>query len=407
MRFFYLKLSAFLSAVAVAILCLIFLFCNHNDRLIQFVPAEAEAYFHAETRDLLKLPQNQWQTYTAWLAEKSAISAGRWESIFRGLNNEIGIFSINGQVFGVTKNNYRTLGLIARQEMPFTVEKDIIYFPALNISANKLTGAPWFRATRRKIVFSDYVLYLKKLNGNTFPFPSLGTEQPIAAFGNVNDGVLKLKVRGDVGQSIRTKQKPQLTQLPENFNFYFRNINTGTMTQKAEYTTENFRFNLLKLIKGPVEYLDTTAGFTLFANTTDNPLEELKSNLANLLALTEPTRKEKALPDGTVAIQRVVDPSAWQFKETLEDGQSVWELTNVNQENSLSILQRGKMYSIKHYPKASNPEWTISTDIFDKCNKFRNESSALLNLKQLSKQTSLNNLYLINQSASKLVVCID
>ena len=407
MHFFFLKLTALLSAVVVTILCLIFLFASHNDHLVQFVPGEAEAYLHAETRDLLKLPQNQWQTYTAWLASKSAISADRWGSLFRSLNDEIGLFSLNGQVFGVTNNNYRTHGLIARQEIPFTVENKIIYFPALNVSSNKLTDSPWFHTTRRKIVFSDYVLYFKKLNGNTFPFPSLGNEKPIAAFGHVNNGVLKLKVRGDVGQDVRGKQPPQLANLPDNFNFYFRNIDTGAMTQKAEYTAENFRFNLLKLIKGPVEYLDTTAGFTLFANTMDNPLEELKSNLANLLALTEPTRKEKALPDGTVAIQRVVDPSAWQFKETLEDGQSVWELTNVNQENSLSILQRGKMYSIKHYPKASNPEWTISTDIFDKCNKFRNESSALLNLKQLSKQTSLNNLYLINQSASKLVVCID
>ena len=416
MRFFYAKLFAFLLAVAIAILCLIFLFANHGDNLVRFVPAEAEAYFHAKTRDILKLPENQWQTYTSWLADKSGLPAPAWQSVLTELNDEVGIFTINGQAFGLVKNTPHAQALLnknlvvgidsnqSRQSVP---KNNALIFPALSLSATKLTDTKWFEDTRRKLVFSDYALYLKKLNSNIFPFPALGTEKPIAVFGSVDNGVLKLKVRGDVGQPLRGQQKMQLTNLPDNFNFYFRNINTSTMTQKAEYTAENFRFNLLKLVNGPVEYLDTATGFTLFVGTANNPIEELKQNIAGLLALTEPTKKEKSLPDGTIAIQRIVDPDDWQFKETIEDGQSVWELANVNPENSLSILQRGKLYSIKHYPKASNPNWTISTDIMDKCGKFSNKSSTLVNLKKMSHQTSLNHLYLINHSANHLVVCID
>lgn len=409
MRFFYLKLSTFLLAVAIAVLCLVFLFFNHNDRMAQFVPAEAEAYFHAETRDILKLPENQWQTYTAWLADKSGLSTQAWQSVISELNDVVGIFFINGQAFGIANNTERTTALLEQNKISWISTGHAIIFPSISSSsnANVLSQTSWFKQTRRKIIFADYVMYIKKLNGNIFPFPALGTEGSIAAFGGVKNGTLKFKVRGDVGQTANSNLKPQLTKLPDNFNFYFRNINTSAMTQKAEYTTENFRFNLLKLIKGPVEYLDTAAGFTVFAGTADNPLEELKNNIAGLLALTEPTRKEKALPDSTIAIQRIVDPSAWQFKETVEDGQSVWELANANKENSISILQRGKMYSIKHYPEASNPNWTISTDLFNNCRKFRNKSSALINFKNISTQTPLNHLYIINQSAKNLSVCID
>ena len=407
MRFFFLKLIAFLLSVALTILCLIFLFTNHGDNLVQFVPAEAEAYFHANTRDILKLPPNQLATYLAWLSDKSGLPAQAWQNVLTELNNEISIFTINGQVFGIVKSTSRTQALIRTNQITAANQGKALIFPTLTVSNARLIDNTWFQATRRKIVFSDFVLYLKKLHGNIFPFPALATEKPLAAFGGVADGVLKLKVKGDVGQTINDKQIPQLTNLPDNFNFYFRNLNTSSMTQKAEYTAENFQFNLLKLINGTIEFLDTDSGFTLFAKAADNPLPELQNKIAGLLALTEPTKQEKVLPDGTIAVQRIVDPGAWQFKETILDDQPVWTLANTNQENSLSIIQRAGLYSIKQDSKASNPNWTISADIFNKCSKFRNKSSTLINLKNISPQATLHNLFLINKSANKLLVCID
>ncbi|MBI5077568.1 hypothetical protein HZB94_04275 [Candidatus Falkowbacteria bacterium] len=402
-RYFWLKFGLVVFSISLFFVCLIFLFLNHNDTLKNFVPEEAEIYLHSKPRQYNSLPANQRSVYLNWLEKHSSLSKSTWQSILQNHPSEIGLFSINGQVFGVVKSNKNAIDELNAQNVSFVQDGKATFFPALRLSVEKLTGNVWFRKINKKISFSDVLVYVKNISSLALPLPAFNSTEPLVASTNVAASQVKLRVAGPVGQKIELTNKRQIAALPSDTVIYFYNILTRNIPEKVEFLTKNFKFHLLQSMLGPVEYLETRDSFLIFASKKFNSLEMIKENILMILAQTLPVEKQKLLPDKTFSTQLIADPNQWQFQSTAID--NVQTLLNEPKIGlSLSIVDLGEMIAIKN--KAQPPKLGFKTRLNSKinsCSLFHNNGAIILPLNAIN---GIEDIIIINKDESKIVVCI-
>ncbi|MBU0546539.1 hypothetical protein KKA13_04810, partial [Patescibacteria group bacterium] len=177
---------------ALFFICLIFLFCNHLDTLASEIPAQAEIYFHANAKDIQQIPREQKDIILNWLEKGSTVSRDSWQELFNASADEIGIFTLNKQIFGITKNNPAVISILQNRNIEFSLNENALYFPSLNVADKKISTEPWYMESKRKINFAKYNLFLKNSSAIAIlqSFSEINTTKPVSAFGKLENNHL-------------------------------------------------------------------------------------------------------------------------------------------------------------------------------------------------------------------------
>lgn len=401
MNNFILKLNLFLVGVVLFVGCSIFILLNHGDTIEKFVPAEAEAYLHIDVPAAQTLNTEKKDHFYNWLEAKSTLDSNSWKELLSKTKTEIGFFSINGQIFAISKANRNLNSYLSENNVSFVKKDDIIYVPALHLSEKSLINEEWYQKTKEKISFSDFVIYSKDLAKieKTIPLLKTPTLYPLAGFGNIHKDYLELDVKGQVGQAKTKLTEANIKHIPANTSLYLRNIDTKTLNL-LKTPGENLEFSIISLVNGPIEYLNTENGSILYANKGLNTLNDLKSKIINTIGLLYPIEKEVELPDGSTGIHLVADTSiakyfvqnqnTWKTRENVEDIPFDFELSIQEEEEQLIVTLNTPLVA-----KATT----------QKCNfpKFRKASGLYLT----TSQENWGNILIQNKNQTKISICID
>jgi hypothetical protein len=397
-RFFWLKFSFVIFSFALFGACLIFLFFSHNDTLKNFVPAEADVYLHSTTDKLNSLPDNQRELFADWLEKHSSLSKSAWQTIFNSYRGEIGLFSINQQIFAIAKPTKKIINALDAQNISSLRQRKSLLFPGLQISGEKLVKTAWFNQIKQKVSFSDALIYIKNTAILPLPLSEKRQNDALVISANFSSKWTKLNILGPVGQEIFSKSKRQITMLPTDTIVYFYNILTEKITEKAEFLPQNFKFHLLKSLKGPVEFLETNNGFVVFGLLKYNSTAAIQQNISAILSQMFPTVKPKLLPDRTIAAQLIADPSQWQFVNNNQQ-QSVLNEKKLNLNITIDELQ--KYFSIKNnFSEVNSKDSTKINGLFSSCSIFHNQGAIFYPVNSLK-------LFIINKNENKIRVCIE
>lgn len=373
MRLFWIKISLFLFSVLIFISGVVFLLFNHRDHLINFVPAKAEIYLNTNSRQFSKLSEDKKSLSLTWLENRSGLGAEKWRTILENAHSEIGLFSINGQVFGLMKETKRSLPLILQQTTNVSVKNNIIYFPELKLSGENLSEQKWFNDVYKKISFRPIHLYAKNASSFKLGLPNLsGSEKSgIAILGKISKSKIKLTLIGSNSALTTDKRKPQLKLVPSDTKIYFNNISAAELNQEFEYTPENLDLHILKSINGAVEYLKTSNSFQILVDKNKNSFADLQETVLKNMALTFPAEKSKFLPDGTVSTQYIADPSLWKFEVIATDafGADVLREPRLGYDIEMSVLGDSIIISSDNH-KPFDENYLNISPYFTKCSIF-------------------------------------
>lgn len=402
-RYFWLKFGFILFSIMLFFVCAVFLIFNHNDNLKNYVPAEAEIYLHSKPRQYKSLPPNQKNFYLNWLEAHSSLSKSAWQSLLQNHNGEIGLFSINEQVFGVIKSKKAAIDALNAQGVSFVRDGEALFFPSLHVSEEKLKDRIWFQKISNRISFADILIYVK--DNLSLPLPILEiAAEPMRAAAEVSPNRIKLRISGPVGQKLKSKNKRQITGLPSNAVLYFYNILTKNISEKAEFSAQNFKFHLLQSLAGPVEFLEAKGGFTIFAPKKFNSFESIEKSILTILANTLPVEKQKFLPDQTVSTQLIADPSRWQFQNNITDNRQVSHLEEKKLNLTLSVEDLDELIVIKNNALTSNPNLLAKINqIVNSCSLFHNNGLIILPFNNVN---NFKELVIINKNPNNIVLCI-
>ncbi|NQT49539.1 hypothetical protein HQ571_02480 [Candidatus Kuenenbacteria bacterium] len=424
MHNFWLKFFSFIFAVILFCACFAFLFFNHADNLVKFAPVNAEVYLHSNAKFIERIPEKHFDVYLNWLEEKSTLTKDQWQEFFDNTKGEFGLFTINGQVFGMVRKDDKTLKRFRKGTIAFAENENAIYFPPLKLSESYLTETDWYNGARKRINFSKFTIYSKNFSYLNFPVTSItaDSQKPIVIFGDNKEEQLKLTIFGLNNPKTKNFSKQNITLLSEGTNFYGKNVLADNIAQKTEYIPENFNFNLLSIINGPVEFEENQSEFTIYLQKADNDLEVLKSDILNIIAQTVPVEKEKLLPDHSVAVQLIADSSAWNFenKNVKRDegvAPDVLELNVPEQRINLQLTETDLHYIIKNLfntkESGATPSSSLTShdslqtkNIPKKCKLFA-KSYLYMNLSNTSLSDYFAQAIVINNNPNKTIICID
>lgn len=397
------KISLLSLSFILFILCLVFLLLNHNDTLAQFVPGQAENYLHLNPLTTQILNNEKQAHLFNWLSEKSSLSIDEWRGIIKNARNELAFFTINGQVFALSKENNNILNYLSDSSISYEKSGKYLYIPQLNLDVfdRYLTDQAWYNQINKTIAFGDFVIYSRDLSKLETNVPLLKKPElyPMMAIGQIHKDYITLSA---IGTSTPKKQKLNATNIktiPTNTNLYFRNINTNDLNlfNLSDY---NLEYSILSLLKGPTEVLKTDTGSIIFADKTENSLEELKSNILKTIALLYPVEKEVELPDGSLGIHLVADQSINQYFTSLNNQWGTLAETDESLlDFNLLVEELEKSLSVTiNYPNSS-------TSNVSKCNlpKFRKSSGLYIKINI----TGWSNLMALNKNQTKTSICID
>lgn len=401
MNNFAIKLYLFFLAIILFVGCSTFLLLNHVDTLDQYVPGEAETYLHVNINSTYKLNADKKDHILNWLESKSTINKEGWQQILLNIDNEIGFFSMNGQIFALTKENKSLSNYLVQEKQSFTQKDKAIIIPALNLTQTALTDQAWYKSLKNKITFSDFVIYSKDLGKLEKTVPLLKTSglYPIAAFGDIHRNKVTFDVIGNVGQTKTRLTKSNIKEIPTGTKLYLRNIKAKTIAS-MKVPGETLELSIIKLLTGPIEYLKKEGGSIIYINKTQNNLNELKSSILNTVALLHPVEVERELPDGTIGIHLVADEglsdyfdqvgNKWGTLAESEEYPFQFDLIVEETEKNLIVT-------------LNNPE--KSKLITSKCKlpKFRKSSSLYLS----TNVPAWENVLIQNKNQTKLSICID
>lgn len=416
MKYFWLKIGLFCFSVVIFIGCWLFLFLNQADNLARFVPAEAEMYLHLKPNTASKIPQKHLKLYLAWLAKHSNLSEDNWKSLAANVNQALGCFTINGQIFCLTKQTPELTSLLSGKNISFTKQKientsdSIIFFPEIKTFPERLTGQAWFNEIKTKINFSKFTLYLKNLTYLNLSSPSTDPEysRPISLLGRYRHDKLRLKVNGMNIKQTWPSAKQRLSTFPVVTNFYGYNLNSALISEKADYLPENFKFHLLKAINGPVEFLDLGAEYIVYFSKKTNNIEQLKARILSILAYTSPSEKIKYLPDDSTSTQYIADPTAWKYETVVINNQQTQKLIEPKINLSLAITEINDYYRLANNENTSIKQpLTNSRSLFSSCSRFGKKIGLYINPKNTPYSTYLDNIVIINSTFTGIAICID
>src|SRR3989339_1593155 len=320
MHNFFLKFYLLIFGILFFVGGILFLLLNHVDTLYRFVPAEAENYLHIQPRSLNELSEAQRTEIYGWLKNHSSISENAWKNILESKQRELGLFSLNGQIFGVVRNNNQIKSLLLSKGISTAYNKQVVFFPHLALSnpiVSSLADQAWFKTVRQRICFKDFILYSHNLNTLQLNMPLLkNAELPVTSFlGNFNDKTVRIETLGQVGQAKAASIADPLKTLPKETISYFRNLQVEEMA-KFNAVSDNLELSILQKLSGAIEYYKDNVGSQVKISKKSQTLEQLKKAVLSSLARLYPSRTERILPDGSVAINLIANEDAWVFVES-------------------------------------------------------------------------------------------
>lgn len=401
MNNFAIKLNLFLVSVILFAGCSVFLLFNHVDTIDKYVPGEAETYLHVNINSTHKLKTEKKDHLLNWLESKSTINKEGWENLLLNVKNELGLFSMNGQIFVITKENRKLSAYLAQEKQSFTQKDKTIIIPALNLTQSSLIDQDWYQKVNAKVTFSDFVLYSNDLGKIEKTVPLLKTPDlyPIAAFGDIHRNKVTIDVIGNVGQAKTKLAKSNIKEIPSKTRLYLRNIDANTINALT-VPEESLELSIINFLNGPIEYLKNEAGCVIYVNKEQNNIDNVKSSILDTIGLLHPVEIEKELPDGTIGIHLVADSSLSEYFAQV--GNKWGNLTEQEEypfQFDLSVEELEKNLVIT----LNNPETTELITSKCKLPKYRKSSGLYIS----SPIKAWENVLIQNKNQTELSICID
>lgn len=379
-----------------------FVLAVQADNLVQSAPAETEIYFHSQTTSLNHWPEKHKTTFINWLAGRSSLNQQQWRAIWQIPSQEISLFTINKQVFGILKNNRQALQALKDQNIPYVSSDRVLYFPKVVISNTDLTQTPEYKAqSTHKTNFSEFRLYIKNLAYLNFPSLSLSAlagepESPLEIIGRAADQDLRLKVYGAVGQKQIKNFSPQIKILPAQFDLYFQGLSLAKAGQKAPYSKSALKFLVLKSFNGPTEYLSQDQSFILYAQTKENDITAIQNAISVILANIYPKEQIKTLPDDTKSIQLIAQPESYPFQK-IADRQFSLNLPELKL--NLKLEQKGEFLVLSNNAPFLNTTAEATAPI-------KTSKNTLIIKNNQANSLSFNQITIKNRDVHKINICI-
>jgi len=404
MNQFFLKFYLLIFGILLFAGGILFLLFNHVDTLYRFVPAEAENYLHIQPKSLNELSEGQRTEIYTWLKDHSSISEESWKNIFDSRQRELGLFSLNGQIFGVVRNSNKLKSLLLSNGISTAYNKQVIFFPHLTLSnptISSLADQPWFKTVRQRLCFKDFILYSHNLNTLQLNMPLLkNAELPVTSFlGNFDDKTVKIETLGQVGQAKSSSIAQPLKTLPKETLSYFRNLRVEEMA-KFNAVSDNLELSIIQTLSGAIEYYKDNAGSQVKISKAGLPREQLQKAILSSLAQLYPSRKERILPDGSVAINLIADEDAWVF---VEAAPGEWRLVASTESDEMKLAIYLTETAGSYALTFGNPIMTGNNE--SKCTLPKFSKNGIIFSKTSNK--NFNNLLILNKNQKKLSICID
>ncbi len=399
----YLKILFYFFTGVITISCFYVLLVSHPDKLVKFVPAEANLYIHTRHNFLDKIPENQKKLLTEWLAHKSTLTQNQWQEIMQEKNKEFALFSLNGQIFGLTQDSDSLQTKLHYHKINFTKVNDILFIPALKPSQKFLLNEDWFKQTKKRFYFSKFQAYIKNPRALDIPNSLTNTnELPIAINETSTHTDNCYNLYGQIGFSSKKTTAPQLYPPPET-NIYFNNIPTNTISQKVDYSLNNLPLLLLKTLFGGIEFISDNQNFIIRTPKDQNNLDTIKNNIQFILAQTNPLEKTKLLPDKTTSIQLIADPSQFNFSSVDNKYQQI--KTNLPK-YEINILETDKDYYIFNnfqlFKVAQIPTNYSKQDLTAK----KTKGIIYIQPQKTQDTENLSAIWILNHNPTKISICL-
>ena len=397
-------ISLFLLAVLIFIGSWTFLFTNHYDNLIKFAPGESNLYIHTKTTAFSSAKTEHKQFFYNWLSSNSPLSYDQWQLIEQ-VNREVSLFTLNNQAFGLILNSKINKELLANNNISFTETDKVLYFPEIIIAETNLLSQQWLKSIYNKVHFKPMALYIKdytQINPLLAPFKQ-SNDNSLAILAKFKDEQSNFYLSGQVGQKNSKKIEPQLLDQPSNAQIYVQNIQTNQISQEVEYSLDNLPFLLLKKTSGPVEFIKTASGFELIANSTDNPFDYIQTNILQILSFIFPSEIEKELPDQTVAIHHIADPTVWEFETDKNENSNSSSLFIEHADINFLIEKQDKSTKIT-YNSSYTKQSTGTVD--NNLPKFGKDALIYVNLQHFLPNSNLQSATVYNNKLSSISLCI-
>jgi hypothetical protein len=400
----YLRITfyAFISLITIG--CLFILFFSHPDNLARFVPAEATLYLHSQNNFLDKLPNNQKNLFLAWLEKKSTLTQSQWDQIIKEKTKEFALFTINGQFFGLTETNPNLKNTLEKTKISFTEVNNHLYIPAIKTNNTTITKESWYTNIRKHFNLSSLTIYLKNPRAMDIPTALINTnELPVVITNTTIQKTNCYNLHGQIGFTNKTKEPAHFSITPDT-KIYFNNFPAKEISQKVDYTLNNFPLLLLKTLKGSMEFVNTTDNFAIRVPKKENSLKEIQNNIKFILAQTKPSEKEKLLPDETIATQLIADSTQYLFSEVDNNHQQI-KLDEQNFE--INIKTKEKDHYIFSNSIFLNTKLTSNSNSNNPLSHKTNQGLFYLNPTTPQATKSLPAVWLLNKNPHNISICIE
>lgn len=401
MNKFFLKFYLLIFGILFFISGALFLILNHVDTIYRFVPAEAENYLHIKPKLINELSDSQKTEIYLWLKNHSSLSETAWKNLFASKQTELGLFSLNGQIFGIARNNKLIKLALTTNNISYIENRRVLYFPEIVMENKYLNQKNWFKNVHQRICFKDFILYSHNLNALQLNMPLLkNTELPVTTFlGNFDDQTVIIETLGNVGQQKVASTHDLLKTLPESTLGYFRNLRIEEIA-KFNAVSDNFELSIIQKLGGGIEYYQDNNGSQAKITKADALLEQVKKAVLSSLAQLYPSRKVRILPDGTAAINLIADEQTWEF---IEFAPGNWILQEKEASEEPKIKLSLKESTTNYILTFGTPSLAGTNESKCKLPKF---SKAGIIFSKTNNQ-NFKNILIQNKNQKKLLICID
>ncbi|MBT5502948.1 hypothetical protein HN858_03125 [Candidatus Falkowbacteria bacterium] len=416
MRNFWFKFWTFILAVLIFIGCWLFLFSQNHDYLVKFTPQSAEIYFNSQTQIINNLETAKKDYFFNWLTDRSGLASDTWKNILTKSSKQISFFTINGQIFALTKENEDLTDYLNQSNVRYLQQDKHIYIPELNIDQLNLEKTEWFNQIKPKFYFNSFYIYLKKLSLLNIPFTfDAETNQPLLIQGKNKNNLVTLTVNDNI--ITKNHKIVPILSVPKDYISIINGIELKNLDQNAEFKPENIMFHILKNISGPFVLENQPGMNVLTIDSQKNDLSELQKQISQILAFIYPSKVTKTLPDWSVATQFIADPNYWQFEQDEQSEQSeqidttqTFRINKQNQPFKLKIDANDNKLIIIFQNGIEEPTQSEQVEIgplLKKCSKFGNKSYIMINPKQFPSLNQLKQITVANKSFNRTTICID
>ncbi|MBT5338348.1 hypothetical protein HOL46_03765, partial [Candidatus Falkowbacteria bacterium] len=283
MRNFWFKFWTFILAVLIFIGCWLFLFSQNHDYLVKFTPQSAEIYFNSQTQIINNLETAKKDYFFNWLTDRSGLASDTWKNILTKSSKQISFFTINGQIFALTKENEDLTDYLNQSNVRYLQQDKHIYIPELNIDQLNLEKTEWFNQIKPKFYFNSFYIYLKKLSLLNIPFTfDAETNQPLLIQGKNKNNLVTLTVNDNI--ITKNHKIVPILSVPKDYISIINGIELKNLDQNAEFKPENIMFHILKNISGPFVLENQPGMNVLTIDSQKNDLSELQKQISQILA---------------------------------------------------------------------------------------------------------------------------